>query len=365
MPVYKDKQQGGWYFQHHYTTPSGKKASKKSKRFKTKSEALAAEHVYVSTLITNKSIDNVTFEQIYPEFLKWKEGTVKTSTCATYPSMWAHCETIKALKVKDLNVHKYNDFKDTLNATGLSTSRKNKIHKFVRQLVDYSKSHYDVKNDVFEKVSGFYDPNEIRTKNVDFMTYDEFCKFIKEVDDNKFHALFMVLYYQGLRIGEANGLTWEDIDFKKHTMQINKTVNTKIKGIPYMITSTKKSASDRILPIEEETENELKELKKWWKQYTNFEENWFLFGGVRPLGETAICTRKNEACNKAGVKQIRIHDFRHSCASFLINLGCQPMVVQKYLGHASLKITMDTYSHMYPSQLENAVDKIKEFKKKS
>lgn len=365
MPVYKDKKTNKWYAKVNFVDDFGKYRSKYSKYFDTKREATEEEYRIKARLKEKQSSSSsVTFEQIYKEFLEWKKETVKTSTCITYPSMWTHLEPLHNVKIKSLTVPQYKAFKKTLDDKGLSIPRKNKVHKFARQLVNYAKSQYDVKCDVFDKVEGFKDPNKIRVKKVDFYTYDEFQKFICQVEDIRYHSLFMVLYYQGTRIGEANCLTWKDIDFKKHLMTINKTVNTKIKGVPYLITSTKKTASDRTLPIEKETEKVLLKLKEHWKQYTNFSEEWFIFGGVRPLGESWIFDVKNEAAKKANIKRIRVHDFRHSCASFLIEIGCQPMVVQKYLGHASLKITLDTYSHMYPNRLEEASMLINEFKNK-
>lgn len=362
MPVNKHPTKG-YYARINYTNALGEHKQKCSKYYPTKREAQDAE-TRLRMDIHKLSTSKVTFKEIYPEFILFKKETVKTSTMITYPSMWAHCTPLYDVKIKDLTVPKYKAFKETLDKKGLSVSRKNKIHKFVRQLANYAIQTYDINNNVFDKVNGFSDPDKIRAKNVDFFTYEEFNKFIACVDDIRYKALFMVLYYQGTRIGEANGLTWHNLDFDNHVMTINKTVNTKIKGVPYMVTSTKKSASDRTLPIEEETEQTLKQLHSWYEKFVNFSDDWFVFGGPKPLGESWIHDVKNKACNDAGVKTIRIHDFRHSCASFLINLGCQPMVVQKYLGHASLKITMDTYSHMYPNQLEIASDLIKKFKSK-
>ena len=356
-----NKRPQGWFARVSYTNALGEHKQKCSKYYPTKREAQEAA-VRIQTNIDKVSTSSVTFKDIYPEFLEFKKETVKTSTLITYPSMWAHCTPLYKVKIKDLTVPKYRAFKETLDKKGLSVSRKNKIHKFVRQLANYAIQTYDINNNVFTKVNGFNDPDKIRTRNVDFFTYEEFTKFIACVDELKYKALFMVLYYQGTRIGEANALTWNDLNFDKHTMVINKTANTKIKGVSYTLTSTKKSASDRVLPIEKETEEILKELHKFYKTYTNYSNDWFVFGGARPLGESWIHNVKDKACKDAGVKVIRIHDFRHSCASFLINLGCQPMVVQKYLGHASLKITMDTYSHMYPNQLEEASSIINEFK---
>ena len=63
------------------------------------------------------------------------------------------------------------------------------------------------------------------------------------------------------------------------------------------------------------------------------------------MSKWAIRVRKNDDCKKAGVKQIRIHDFRHSCASLLISKGANITLVSKYLGHAKIDETLNTYSH--------------------
>lgn len=359
MPLYKTNR--GWYGRLNYTNTLGEHKTKSTRYFETKREA-QEELIKLSSIKDTFQTSNCTLKSIYPEFLEYKKDNVKTSTWITYKSMYDHCKSIENIKLKDMSVSQFKAFREELTNKGLSVPRKNKIIKFVGQLISYANSMYDLNCNVVNKVGGFKELDKIRTKNVDFYTYDEFNKFIKEIDDIKYHTLFMVLYYQGLRIGEANALTWYDVDFNNHTLNINKTVNTKIKGMQFMVTSTKKTASDRVLPLEEDTEEELKKLFDYFSQFKNFKMDWFCFGGARPFGESYIHTVKNNASNKANLKHIRIHDFRHSCASFLINIGCQPMIVQKYLGHASLKITMDTYSHMYPNQLDTATIMIKQFK---
>ena len=363
MPVYKTKR--GYYARINYTNELGEYKVKTTKYFDTKREAVDAEHELAKNIkYKNISSSSITFTQAYDEYLAHKKETVKISTCSTYPSLWAHCEPLYNVKINKLTVPIYNSFKQSLNDKGLSVHRKNKVHNLIRQIVKYAKSMHDIHCDVFDKVTGFKDPNAIRVKNVDFYTFEEFQKFINCVDDPIYHTLFTLLYYQGLRLGEANALNWNDINFKEHTITINKTAYTKIKGTPYIISSTKKKASDRVLPLEEETERELINLKSAFKKYTNFSEDWFVFGGARPLGESHLHNIKNKAADKAGVKRIRIHDFRHSCASFLIELGCPPMTVQKYLGHANVSITLNTYSHLYPNKLEEAVGLIKKYKSK-
>lgn len=89
------------------------------------------------------------------------------------------------------------------------------------------------------------------------------------------------------------------------------------------------------------------------KQYKDYSKDWFVFGKTRPFAETSIQKRKNNYCNLAGVKQIRIHDFRHSYASLLINQGASIALVSKYLCHRNITITLNTYTYMYKSELEN------------
>ena len=83
-----------------------------------------------------------------------------------------------------------------------------------------------------------------------------------------------------------------------------------------------------------------------------------MFGDIAPIHPDVLRRRKNENAKKAGVKQIRIHDFRHSCASLLINNGANITMVAKYLGHSKIDETLNTYSHMFKNKLDNIVDTI-------
>lgn len=65
-----------------------------------------------------------------------------------------------------------------------------------------------------------------------------------------------------------------------------------------------------------------------------------------------------EYAKEAGIRVIRTHDFRHSCASLLINNGANIMIVAKYLGHAKIDETLNTYSHLFQSKLDDAVQTI-------
>ena len=90
-------------------------------------------------------------------------------------------------------------------------------------------------------------------------------------------------------------------------------------------------------------------------EYTNYKDSWFVFGAELPLGDDAIRRRKNRNCKLAKVKQIRTHDFRHSCASLLINNGADITLVAKFLGHSKIDETLNTYAHMFQNKLNNII----------
>ena len=75
-----------------------------------------------------------------------------------------------------------------------------------------------------------------------------------------------------------------------------------------------------------------------------------------PFTKSYINNAMARACKKSGVKKIRIHDICHSHASYLINLGCAPLLISERLGHEKVQTTLSTYSHLYPNMHQEVVD---------
>ena len=160
------------------------------------------------------------------------------------------------------------------------------------------------------------------------------------------------------RSGELKGLTWEDIDFDKKILRVNKNI-VSIKsneGKSYIITTPKTKSSVRQIPIANILLDDLKKLYSMSKNKSKFTKKWFVFGDNNPITSGKIRIHKNKNCKLSGVKQIRIHDFRHSCASLLINNNANVTLVAKYLGHAKIDETLNTYSHLYKSQMDEIIN---------
>lgn len=207
---------------------------------------------------------------------------------------------------------------------------------------------------LLNKMTCFNNPDGLK-KEMLFYTYDEFSNFIAQEKELKYKVYFEMLYYCGLRKGEANALNWNDIDFENSTVNINKSVCLKIKAEKYRLMSTKTKASVRTLPIPKSLQNDLFLLKNQYSSYTNYSSKWFVFGGIYPLSDSTVNSHRDKCCKSANVKRIRIHDFRHSCASLLINNGANINLVSKYLGHSNITTTLNVYTHMYKNQFNDIV----------
>ena len=323
-----------------------------SKGYNTKKEAELEEAKFRIKIQEKKTtFTSITFKDVYQEYIEYKSKLVKLQTLNKIKELSKYLEPIMNIKVNDLDLATYNKFNIYVDKEGYSVNHKNKILNLLKSLVNYSHKYYNTSDTILTFIENYKEVNPFK-KEMQFFTYEEFLKFESVIDELDYKTFFEVLYYLGLRQGEACSLTWNDIDFNKSEVSINKTITTKLKGQLYTISSPKTKKSNRILPIPKKLLESLKIMKNNAKKKKYFKETWFVFGDELPFRETTIQVRKNKYCRLAGVKQIRIHDFRHSCASFLIQNGASIVLVSKYLGHSKISITLDTYTHLYENELK-------------
>lgn len=344
-----------WIFQTRYKDLNGKIKKYKSKKFFTKKEAQEAERVFFLNLDKYRPDNDMTFKDLYLAFYEYQEDKVKETTLHTYKDRMRYMALLDNVKVKEFNLQHYELWRKKILEYNLSTRTRNYIYKFLKTIMNFGTKWYGLNfNHIYPKMTNFTDPNE-RKKEMKFWTFDEFNKFISVEDDLMYKTFFKTLYFCGLRKGEIRALNWHDIDFKNNTLSVNKGISDNVNGKRYIISSPKTPTSNRTLPLPKDVINDLKELKEYYIDFTNFKEEWFVFGGSLPIGDDSIRRRKNNNCKLAGVKEIRIHDFRHSCASLLISQGADITMVAKFLGHSKIDETLNTYSHMFQNKLTNII----------
>ena len=373
MPVYKDKN-GKWYAQYYYTRGNGKYISKKKRGFDTKGEASKA--LAQMQLECESPESGITFNDIFEEYLEEQKSKVKPTTHMHYQALYNHIkDNLGDVVIVKLTVPRYKEFKKYLDnqvvkvvkdENGndvniyMSVSRKNRCHKFVKTLIKLAFDNYGIINNVPDRVGGWTNVTELDSDEEDlkFITQSDFNLFLEEFEDDiVYYTLFKVLFYQGTRIGEALALTWKDIDFNNGIMKINKTYTGKLNRLyqdrNLYITKPKTKKSIRNIPIEKSTLECLKKLQEYYSDFYEFDNDWFVFGGIIPLSETTICNKKDKALEDKRLDRITIHQFRHSCATYLFQKGAKPTAVQQYLGHSKLSTTMNIYTHLYPEELMN------------
>lgn len=293
------------------------------------------------------------------------------------------------VNVKKVTIRTYQDLLDKTNEVigdkKINLLTKDILQKYIRDLEDkYSKDYvekfyytiraalnYGVENDYIQinpmnKVKLRVDKDEVR-KEMNFWEPNEFERFIKEVDDQEMRTLYIFLYYMGTRRGEALSLQWKDIDFQTSVVSIYKTVTYKIKGSTYIITSPKTNNSIRNIPMFKIVKESLSEWKEVHKKMYGFSEECFVFGYDRPLPAERprkqmikVLERINEGLLESEqLKRIRIHDFRHSHASWLINnmgkYDFSDYDIAKRLGD-TVQMLHSTYAHQFKGAGRNIIE---------
>ena len=183
---------------------------------------------------------------------------------------------------------------------------------------------------------------------VNFWTKEEFDRILAAMeDDPTAHVSFSLLYYSGIRFGEFLALTIQDFDFQNNTLDISKSLQRIKKQDVITPPKTPKSIRNIIVP-----DFVMNEVKDYIASIYDLGETDRVF----PFTKSYINNAMERACKKSGVKKIRIHDIRHSHASYLINLGCAPLLISEILGHEKIQTTLSTYSHLYPNKHQEVVD---------
>ena len=215
-----------------------------------------------------------------------------------------------------------------------------KIRAHFSSFLSWMQDKYGFANNL----SGISVPKSVAPKKeMQFWTAEEFGQFIATVEDDTYHAFFVFAFYTGRRKGELLALTPSDISDK--AIRWNKSLTRKTNnGSPWAITTTK-SGKSQLLPYSQAIKDEIALLKPTGE---------FVFGGGKPLSENTIRRYFNKHCQIAGVKQIRIHDLRHSFVSMLIHAGVNLTVVADLIGDTLEQVTK-TYAHMYTEDREKAL----------
>ena len=348
MSVKKDNN-GTYYVSYRKKRLDGTSYPTTERGFRTKKEALEWEDAHKTANTSDKALGAV-FEQYIAE----KEVDLKERTLLLKKDIYKRFidPYFKNRKLYTITPSEISEWQLEISKRGYSESYMRTVAKEFKAIYTHAEKYYDLstRDNPFRKVKliGSY-----RGKNLNFWTEKEFNSFISGMEyADKYHVLFNLLFYTGMRIGEALALTTEKIDFEKHQITINTTYCRK--EMKDYITSTKTENSERVIDIPKFLTKELQDYLN--RFYGGLEEDERIFNIVHEAVQHKL---KREA-EKAGVKKIRVHDLRHSHAAYLINKGVDPLILQERLGHSDIKMTLGVYGHIYPSRQKEVMKMIEE-----
>lgn len=213
---------------------------------------------------------------------------------------------------------------------------------------------------------------------IHFLTVNEQKAFLEVAKHSHNYAQYALILETGLRTGEVIGLTWDAIDWENHTLTVNKTMEFRHKQHEWRAGPPKTKKSYRTIPLTDTAYQILRDLylgREYRKEASELDKvltyidrrtakqaelhmRDLMFINYRtgmPAKNSSYDTHLYKLCDRAGIEHFCMHALRHTYATRAIESGMQPKVLQKLLGHASIKTTMDRYVHVTDDSMFQAV----------
>lgn len=339
-----------WSVRFRYVQEDGKEVQKRLSGYSTRREANDAYIKFTATAKkynkTDKESGDLTFNDLFEEYKTHQLSLIQNGSYkqSSYNSLCSKVNNqilphFKNKKVKDISAKDILDWQDSLSR--LSYKYKCVLRQQLSTLLNFADVYYNIPSQL-KKVKPFKKP--IEKTEMQVWTPQEFSIFLDCVDNVWYKLFFMALYLTGARRGEIQATTWADWDLENGILNIDKTFTSRQKKS----TLPKNQYSIRKISLPTNLINVMKQYKN--ENFTNNNERIFTFN------ESTIDRVKTQACKNAQIKDIRIHDFRHSHASYLISEGVSIVAVAKRLGHGNIEQTLNTYSHLMPKEDDKIIE---------
>ena len=300
---------------------------------------------------------------------RWLEdsarGTVRVSTFERYEQI-TRLHVVPALgmvKLKSLNPsHLRNLYRERLDS-GSAPASIHKMHTLLHKSLAQAVSDGLIPRNVADNLK----LPRIDREEIDPLTAEEANRLIEAAAGDRLEAIYTIAIHTGLRQGELLSLRWEDLDLEAGMLQVRRTL-TRIKGT-YSVGEPKTKKSRRtvrlttgaVAALRGHLERQLEEMERLGSLYQP--------GGLVFASEAGGIINPSNLRNRSFAKLLqraglpsdtRFHDLRHTCATLLLSRNVNPKIVSEMLGHATIAITLDTYSHVLPDMQEKAARALEE-----
>ncbi len=355
MSVYKDNKTNSWYTSFRYVDWTGNKKQKLKRGFTTKREAQQYEEEYKRVAHANMDMTLESFVEVY---YKDKEGELKERTFKNKKYMvQSHIlPYFGAKKMNEISASEIIAWQNLMKTeNNFSQSYLRMLQNQLTAIFTHAQKIYNLSNNPCKKVKKMGRSDD---RSLSFWTYDEYKRFIETFEPTtRPYLMFEILFWTGCREGEMLALTKNDVDLDNGKIKITKTYFRHHKKD--FITEPKTENSVRTIEIPNFL---VKEIREYYESLYEYPDDLRLF----PVVAEAVQHIMKSHIKKAGVKKIRVHDLRHSHVAYLIHQGVEPLLIKERLGHKDIKMTLNTYGHLYPSEqkkIAGLLDRLQEGEK--
>src|SRR5215217_599275 len=293
-------------------------------------------------------------------------GTVRDSTYSRDKYLVTnHVKpSIGRVKLKNVNaLHLQSLYRERLDS-GLSGSTVQKIHHVLHKALTQA-MRWDLipRNPADSVKAPTPTPKEMHP-----LSALEARQLLEAARGDRLEALYVLAVHTGMRRGELLALKWADVDLDLATVRVRRTLTRGEDGRGYVMGAATKSGKGRHVrftprAVEALKRHRARQAKEKLKVGGLYRDQDLVFAGEggNPINPSNLRNRSfKPLLERAGLPRITFHDLRHTCASLLFQRNVHPKFVQELLGHASVAITLDTYSHMLPGMGSEAADAMDE-----
>lgn len=189
-------------------------------------------------------------------------------------------------------------------------------------------------------------------------------RLLVAAEGTRAYTAILLAVTTGLRRGELLGLRWEDVDLQRGVVSVQQTVQrSRSAGLHVKEPKTQRSRRLVTLPamaVEALRKHRLEQQKQRFFMGHEYQDHGLVFPRLdgRPQNPDTFSKAFEVIVAKAGLPHIRLHDLRHTHATILLQQGVNPKVVSERLGHSTVNLTLDTYSHVLPGIQEEVAQKV-------
>lgn len=349
---------------------SGRRRQKWHSGYRTKREATQGLTEILGKLQAGTYVEPTrqTVAQYLREWLTAIESTVRPGTWASYrTNVERHAiPRIGQLPLRHLGALQLNSLYEELMADGRCDGSGGLSYRTVRYT--HTILHRALRDAVrwgllARNPADLADPPKHRTPEMQVWTTEQLRTFLRSVNDDRLYGFWLLIATTGLRRGEALGLRWGDVDLDAGRAAIRQTLSSVGGRLTF---STPKTAKSRrsvtldpstIAALRAHRRGQVEERLAWGTAYEDADLVFARENGS-PIRPDTMTRQFGELTKRAHLRPLRLHDLRHTYATIALSAGTHPKVVAERLGHATIAVTLDTYSHVIPSLQEEAATRL-------